>query len=283
MKGASAGSVKGSPLPGKPLNDSAGLNNSLSSESERTESQQLPSPAPQNPFDLIAGDLPVASDHTRTKQTSNGSFLPDSPLRATPIFVPASPASSSITTPAISPAILVSTPKVEHPANPPQQQAHGTTQQPTAGMQPRVLPFEPSQRASVTTTLPPPQPQSQYTSDGMAQNQHFSILDDDDGNTEPSSQPSSHDHSDRSTNKTAFARLLNSKRRKQSDQEHDDDEEALNDGALIYGYLQKLGRNGKWQLRYFETDGECLSYYKSSKRSKLLATLDLDKVRLEER
>ena len=50
------------------------------------------------------------------------------------------------------------------------------------------------------------------------------------------------------------------------------------DGALIYGYLQKLGRNGKWQTRWFETDGECLTYYKSSKRIKLLATLDLAKV-----
>jgi PH domain len=49
-------------------------------------------------------------------------------------------------------------------------------------------------------------------------------------------------------------------------------------GALIYGYLQKLGRNNKWQTRWFETDGECLTYYKSSKRTKLLATLDLAKV-----
>jgi hypothetical protein len=52
------------------------------------------------------------------------------------------------------------------------------------------------------------------------------------------------------------------------------------DAVLIAGYLQKLGRNGKWQTRWFETDGECLSYYKSSKRNKLLATLDLAKVRL---
>lgn len=56
------------------------------------------------------------------------------------------------------------------------------------------------------------------------------------------------------------------------------DEEGVVEGALIYGYLQKLGRNGKWQTRWFETDGECLTYYKSSKRSKLLATLDLAKV-----
>ena len=56
------------------------------------------------------------------------------------------------------------------------------------------------------------------------------------------------------------------------------DEDNLLEGVLIYGYLQKLGRNGKWQTRWFETDGECLTYYKSSKRSKLLATLDLAKV-----
>ena len=56
------------------------------------------------------------------------------------------------------------------------------------------------------------------------------------------------------------------------------DEEDVVEGALIYGYLQKLGRNGKWQTRWFETDGECLTYYKSSKRTKLLATLDLAKV-----
>lgn len=56
------------------------------------------------------------------------------------------------------------------------------------------------------------------------------------------------------------------------------DEGDFVEGALIYGYLQKLGRNNKWQTRWFETDGECLTYYKSSKRLKLLATLDLAKV-----
>mmetsp|Transcript_3154 Transcript_3154/g.4621 ORF Transcript_3154/g.4621 Transcript_3154/m.4621 type:complete len:456 (+) Transcript_3154:291-1658(+) len=48
--------------------------------------------------------------------------------------------------------------------------------------------------------------------------------------------------------------------------------------SLIEGYLQKLGRNGKWQKRYFETDGDSLRYYKSHKRSKLMATLTLNKV-----
>ena len=70
-------------------------------------------------------------------------------------------------------------------------------------------------------------------------------------------------------------------RRKSSDNLDDPAEEDEEGGALdalIYGHLQKLGRNGKWQTRWFESDGECLSYYKSSKRTKLLATLDLEKV-----
>ncbi|OEU15540.1 hypothetical protein FRACYDRAFT_261737 [Fragilariopsis cylindrus CCMP1102] len=56
------------------------------------------------------------------------------------------------------------------------------------------------------------------------------------------------------------------------------DEEDIIAGVLIYGYLQKLNRNGKWQTRWFETDGECLTYFKSSKRTKQLASLDLSKV-----
>ena len=55
----------------------------------------------------------------------------------------------------------------------------------------------------------------------------------------------------------------------------------LEDGELkpiIYGYLHKLGRNGHWQKRFFETNGRSLTYYKSEKRTKVLATLDLCKV-----
>jgi len=47
---------------------------------------------------------------------------------------------------------------------------------------------------------------------------------------------------------------------------------------LVYGYLHKLGRNGHWQCRFFETDGERLTYYKNVKRTNALATLDLLKV-----
>jgi len=44
---------------------------------------------------------------------------------------------------------------------------------------------------------------------------------------------------------------------------------------IIDGYLHKRGRQGKWQRRWFESDGKCLLYFKSKKRNKLLATLDL--------
>jgi len=48
-----------------------------------------------------------------------------------------------------------------------------------------------------------------------------------------------------------------------------------NNKFIISGYLYKLGRQGKWQKRWFESDGECLCYFKSKERKKLLATLDL--------
>lgn len=78
----------------------------------------------------------------------------------------------------------------------------------------------------------------------------------------------------------SIVRFIQDARRRigSKDYRKDSDGENLLDGALISGYLQKYGRNGKWQTRWFETDGECLSYYKSGKRTKLLATLDLEKV-----
>ncbi|CAJ1954322.1 unnamed protein product [Cylindrotheca closterium] len=70
-------------------------------------------------------------------------------------------------------------------------------------------------------------------------------------------------------------KMNSSKNRSNSEEEG---EKNIPPGAIIFGYLQKQGRNGKWQTRWFESDGECLAYYKSSKRVKLLATLDLAKV-----
>lgn len=107
---------------------------------------------------------------------------------------------------------------------------------------------------------------------------------DDDENTEPSSAANTADHTsgrdpkeDKSTS-NSFARFVQYTKRRMQSREGEDEEDDFLDGAVICGYLQKLGRNGKWQTRWFETDGECLSYYKSKKRTKLLATLDLEKV-----
>lgn len=47
---------------------------------------------------------------------------------------------------------------------------------------------------------------------------------------------------------------------------------------ILFGYLHKLGRNGKWQKRWFECDGTSLKYFKSSSRNQILATLDLLRV-----
>jgi len=70
-------------------------------------------------------------------------------------------------------------------------------------------------------------------------------------------------------------KINNAKNRSNSEEEG---EKNIPPGAIIFGYLQKQGRNGKWQTRWFESDGECLAYYKTSRRAKLLATLDLGKV-----
>ena len=81
---------------------------------------------------------------------------------------------------------------------------------------------------------------------------------------------------------SSFARFIESTRKRinQNPQQRSSEEDLIEDldGMIIAGYLQKLGRNGKWQTRWFESDGECLSYYKNENRTKLLATLDLEKV-----
>jgi len=47
---------------------------------------------------------------------------------------------------------------------------------------------------------------------------------------------------------------------------------------LLYSYLYKRTRNGVWQRRFFETNAKSLTYYKTDKRSAVLATLDLIEV-----
>jgi PH domain len=113
---------------------------------------------------------------------------------------------------------------------------------------------------------------------------------DDDENTQPSStgntldNPAVQTETQTRVEASSFTKFIeNTRRRLSSGRREDmnnplDNDDDMLEGALISGYLQKMGRNGKWQVRWFETDGECLSYYKSKKRSKLLATLDLEKV-----
>jgi hypothetical protein len=47
------------------------------------------------------------------------------------------------------------------------------------------------------------------------------------------------------------------------------------------GYLEKDGRNGAWQKRYFEVVGQNLKYYKDYKKASLLAAIDLGKIEIE--
>lgn len=51
-----------------------------------------------------------------------------------------------------------------------------------------------------------------------------------------------------------------------------------NEEAAISGYLYKRTRDGRWQKRWFETNGVYLTYYKSRKMEKLLAALSLPQV-----
>eukprot|EP01039_Chlorochromonas_danica_P000406 gene406-439_t len=51
-----------------------------------------------------------------------------------------------------------------------------------------------------------------------------------------------------------------------------------NEETLISGYLYKRTRDGRWQKRWFETNGVYLTYYKSRKMEKLLAALSLPQV-----
>ena len=52
----------------------------------------------------------------------------------------------------------------------------------------------------------------------------------------------------------------------------------VRDRNHICGYLLKQHTDGGWQKRYFETNGSFLTYYKSKKRSKLLAALNINDV-----
>lgn len=100
----------------------------------------------------------------------------------------------------------------------------------------------------------------------------------DDEDTAPSSTGRRNPSTDGAEVESALQRIIETTKRRLGNMNRRDSEDEEVPGVLIAGYLQKLGRNGKWQTRWFEVDGECLSYYKSSKRVKCLATLDLQKV-----
>ena len=52
----------------------------------------------------------------------------------------------------------------------------------------------------------------------------------------------------------------------------------LEDEHALSGYLHKKTKDGRWQKRWFETNGIYLTYYKSRKMEKLLAALSLPQV-----
>lgn len=56
---------------------------------------------------------------------------------------------------------------------------------------------------------------------------------------------------------------------------HDEITVSATDKNQIGGYLLKKSADGAWQKRYFETNQNFLTYYKSKKMTKLLAALNL--------
>lgn len=221
-----------------------------------------PRVAPQNPFEH---DPATLENFDGSVSSGEGLVAPNSPTRSTQASE-ASPASSptrNVSAPATPNQIAF--PRIPQSAPPMLSSA------PSNSLQPSYQTHPSSERRAPTDTetafhRPPQQP-----------------VFDDDENTEPSSAANTSDYEnkdqpERSKDMSTFSRLVQYTRRRLSFGKESDDEDDIVDGAVISGYLQKLGRNGKWQTRWFETDGECLSYYKSRKRTKLLATLDLEKV-----
>lgn len=244
----------------------------------------------------ITGDASVTGHESIAGVASHDSYndnviapTDSASVASNSVTLPQSPARSTLSVPTTSP--------VKGPSIPSAQTSSTNT--------PRISnPFVPSRAQNFDlldatgTSFPNGHPSSYPTTGQRSGGGGFTSSDDD--QTEPSSSatgitaenPSGYTRSDYSASAiSTFGRLIeNTKRRlnpgEKSGPEGDDDDDDDDDGeedtflksALIYGYLKKLGRNGKWQTRWFESDGECLTYYKSSKRNKLLATLDLAKV-----
>lgn len=54
-----------------------------------------------------------------------------------------------------------------------------------------------------------------------------------------------------------------------------EDQMPVDENSTLRDYLYKMTRDGRWQRRWFETNGIFLTYYKSRRREKLLAALSL--------
>lgn len=221
---------------------------------------------PINPFDLVRPQSSVVSTGKRNGQssTTDGSV---SPVRAVSVIVSDSAAALP---------------------------SSSSPQSPAQGNDSSEVPLNSTPSADTPSTYLPPQ--TDFIS-GDDHTEPSSAL----ASTNPGDHASSTDgqdtlESDEDQNRrSSIVRFIGNTRRLVTNRrdaapdsndlaEHvrDIDDELLDEkngsGSLISGYLKKLGRNGKWQTRWFETDGECLSYFKDKKRTKVLATLDLDKV-----
>lgn len=263
---------------------------------------------PQNPFDsvILENSQSGSSEHSGPSlmQTpTRGSATATSPPEQTGLNAPVVNLTASPTPPTNLSTPSRTAPVITTPARNNNNNISTPVQQTTPP--PAVLP--PVPRTNITNNInTTPQSNQQQQSRMIPVHQQQppplpfgSDASTDDDNTAPSSAANTaermmyHDSEDNNggvlrqntghhKRNSSVTRFLDNTRRRlltsRKDGESDDEEMDPQSGALIAGYLQKLGRNGKWQTRWFETDGECLSYYKSSKRSKLLATLDLQKV-----
>ena len=270
MTESESGSLGGEPP--SPLAASIEATTSNTSGTDNNQSSGAQVVEPINPFDQVAQQNSTSADSASSVNTPSTAGVPGSVSDNTPLQA------------ALSPDRPIPT-IISDPSTP----LH-------TGSSSSILPGGSDGSAillhSVPTSLSNAAPQTGFYSE--------------DDNTEPSSAVTSSspgdpgsstdgqdtvesdsDHAQRNSSITRF--IGNSRRRTNSNRADDPafhvpdiDDDLLGgknlSGSLIGGYLQKLGRNGKWQTRWFETDGECLSYYKSQKRTKLLATLDLEKV-----
>jgi PH domain len=215
----------------------------------------------QNPFEtLILPPVPAVMSGVPPSSPMNLAQSTSAPF-ADKSTVPVILGSPPPTPPRTQPIAGISTPTSASPSTPHLQ---------VQGSSPMLVPPVPTLAHQPHNGIASHAPQRQVPHNNV-------VLFDDDENTANSSAANTLEV----PNTSGISRFLEStKRRMTANSRRDSDDNENGSGSIISGYLQKLGRNGKWQVRWFESDGESLSYYKSDKRSKLLATLDLQKVRL---